>query len=184
MITTAFLSPTTVSQLTVGSEVAWNLPRAFWNLSFTASTVQPLIAVNNIATLSETNVTGQLLFSGWNTGSITGTLLGLEARVICRKSGRIRDRQIQLIVRGEAVGVNQGNAGISYFNTSLYDGSPDIPDATGDDTVYGAANSLWGSTITAADLASLQIAVRYQSGSMPHQDFAYCNAVYLRVTHQ
>ena len=184
MITTAFLSPTTVTQLTVSGEMPWILPRSFWDSGFTAATAQPLRAVNNINALSETSITGQLLFFGWDTGSITGTLLGIEARVICQKNSRIRDRQIQLIVRGEAVGINQGNAGISYYNLGTDDGAPIQGNATGNDSIYGGPASLWGSTITAADLSSLQIAVRYQSGSMPHQDFAYCSAVYLRVTYQ
>lgn len=183
MITTNFLSPTTVTQSTHGQELSWVLPGSRWTAGFTAMTMEPLRAVDNLSALAETRITGLLIFSGWDTSAVTGTLLGIEARVLCRKSSRVRDSQIQLLSSGQTVGNNRANAGISYYNINTADFGPTQGNATGDDSIYGGTADLWNASLAVSDLSNLSIGVRYQSGSMPHQDFAYCSAVMLRINY-
>ena len=143
-----FIKPITVSQTTGASEVSWNLDVDG------CSTTEPLTSFNSKST-------GLLTYSGYNISSIPSvksdgstatTIDGIECKIICNKDARIVDNVIQLAQGGTLIGSNKASL------------------TTGEVHTYGSSTDLWGTSLTYADLSSLQVSVKYTSGSIPHRD--------------
>ena len=128
-------------------------------------TTEPLRAVSLPTGLTGQRKTHMLLWSGWDLGSVSGTVNGIELRVYAEKNGRVRDSVVQLHRNGSLVGANRASG------------------TAGDEHTYGNNSDTWGAALTAADLQTLQVGLIYQSGNMPHSDHAYVDTVQLRVTY-
>ncbi len=154
-----FLKPTTVSQSTGTSEVSWNLGING------CSTTEPLTSFN-------AKSTGLLIYSTYNISSIPSvksdgstatTIDGIECKIICNKDARIVDNIVQLAQGGSLIGSNKASS------------------TTGEVHTYGSSTDLWGTSLTYADLSSLQVGVKYTSGSIPHKDTCYVYSVHLKI---
>jgi hypothetical protein len=168
MAQTAFIAPTTVTQLAGTDTVAWDLDSGMTPHTQDGNccgTTEPLRAVSMPTGLTGQRQTHMLLWSGWNLSSVSGTVMGIELRVHAEKSSRVQDHVIQLYRNGSLIGANRASS------------------TAGDDHVYGSSTDTWGTALTVADLATLQVAVTYQSGALPHSDHAYVDTVQLRITY-
>ena len=154
-----FVKPITVSQTTGASEVSWNLDVDG------CSTTEPLTSFNSKST-------GLLTYSGYNISSIPSvksdgstatTIDGIECKIICNKDARIVDNVIQLAQGGTLIGSNKASL------------------TTGEVHTYGSSTDLWGTSLTYSDLSSLQVSVKYTSGSIPHRDTCYVYSVHLKI---
>ena len=154
-----FIKPITVSQTTGASEVSWNLDVDG------CSTTEPLTSFNSKST-------GLLTYSGYNISSIPSvksdgstatTIDGIECKIICNRDARIVDNVIQLAQGGTLIGSNKASL------------------TTGEVHTYGSSTELWGTSLTYADLSSLQVSVKYTSGSIPHRDTCYGYSVHLKI---
>jgi hypothetical protein len=168
MAQTGFIGPTTVAQTAGTDTVSWDLSAGMTPHTRDGNccgTTEPLRAVSVPTGLAGQRQTHMLLWSGWNLSTVSGTVNGIELRVYAEKNGRVRDSVIQLYSNGSLIGANRADS------------------TAGDEAVYGSSTDLWGTALTAADLATLQVAVTYQSGTIPHSDHAYVDTVQLRVTY-
>jgi len=168
MAQTLFVGPTTVTQTAGTDTVSWDLDSGMTPRTQDGNccgTTEPLRAVSMTSGLTGQRQTHMLLWSGWDLGSVSGTVNGIELRVCAEKSSRVRDSVIQLYSNGSRIGNNRADS------------------TAGDDHVYGSSTDLWGTALTAADLQTLRVAVTYQSGAVPHSDHAYVDTVQLRITY-
>jgi len=168
MAQTLFVGPSTVTQTAGTDTVSWDLDSGMTPHTQDGNccgTTEPLRAVSMTTGLTGQRQTHMLLWSGWDLGSVSGTVNGIELRVCAEKSSRVRDSVIQLYRNGSLIGNNRADS------------------TAGDDHVYGSSTDLWGTALTAADLQTLQVAVTYQSGEVPHSDHAYVDTVQLRITY-
>jgi len=154
-----FIKPITVSQTTGATEVSWNLDITG------CSTTEPLTSFNSKST-------GLLTYSDYNISSIPAvksdgstatTIDGIECKIICNKDARIVDSIVQLAQGGTLIGSNKASL------------------TTGEVHTYGSSTDLWGTSLTYADLSSLQVSVKYTSGSIPHKDTCYVYSVHLKI---
>ena len=164
MAYTNFLKPTSVTQNTGATEITWDLDSSPSN-DMTGSGLQlPL-------TSFDSKSTGLLIYSGWNTSSIPSTsdgstttvINGIEVKVLSNKDARIKDSIIQLAQSGTIIGSNKASA-----------------DA-GENYTYGSSTNVWGATLSYSDLSTLQVALKYKSGSTPHRDTSYVYSVQLKI---
>ena len=70
---------------------------------------------------------------------------------------------MQLAQSGSVIGSNQANADAGEIYT------------------YGNSINLWGATLSYSDLSTLQVALKYKSGSIPHRDTSYVYSVQLKI---
>ena len=168
MAQTLFIGPTTVTQTAGTDTVSWDLSAGMTPHTQDGNccgTTEPLRAVSVPTGLTGQRQTHMLLWSGWNLSTVSGTVNGIELRVYAEKNSRVRDSVIQLYRTGSLIGANRASS------------------TAGDEALYGSSTDLWGTALTAADLQTLQVAVSYQSGAMPHSDHAYVDTVQLRITY-
>ena len=76
---------------------------------------------------------------------------------------RIKDIIVQIAQLGSVIGTNQATS-----------------DA-GNDYTYGSNISVWDTSLVHGDLSTLQVAVKYTSGDIPHKDTAYVYSVQLKI---
>jgi hypothetical protein len=88
---------------------------------------------------------------------------GIECKIISNKDARIVDSIIQLAQSNSVIGNNRASATAGEIHT------------------YGNNTDLWGTTLSYADLATLQIALKYKPGSIPHKDNCFVNSVQLKI---
>ena len=164
MAYTNFLKPQSVTQTTGATEISWNLDVQPRNESTGCSTSEELTSFN-------AKSTGLLIWSGWDTsiipstsdGSTTTVINGIEVKVLSNKDARIVDSIVQLAQSGSVIGLNKADADASENYT------------------YGSSTNVWGATLTYSDLISLQVALKYKSGSKPHKDTSYVYSVQLKI---
>lgn len=165
MAYTSFLIPTKVTQDTGSSEISWLLDSNVQNETTGCESSVPLTSFNSKST-------GLLIFSNFRTnkvpavnddGSTATVLNGIECKIICNKDGRIKDHIIQLAQNGVLIGNNKSSSSSGNIHT------------------YGSNTDLWGASLTHSDLSSLQIAVKYKSGSIPHSDTCYVYSAQLKI---
>ena len=165
MAYTNFIKPTSVTQTTnPTTEISWNLDTSAYNRFTGCSTIEPLTSFSS-------KNTGLLIFSGWDTsvvpstsdGSTTTVINGIEVKVLSNKDARIEDSIIQLAQSGTIIGSNKASA-----------------DA-GENYTYGSSTNVWGATLSYSDLSTLQVALKYKSGSTPHRDTSYVYSVQLKI---
>ena len=167
MAFTNFLKPRSITQNTGSSEISWVLDTSVTNEFTGSSSAEPLSSFN-------AKPTGLLIFGNYATSTrpatrndSTPTLInGIECKIICSKDARIDDSVIQLARSGSVIGKNKAITSSGEIHT------------------YGGSTDLWGTTISQQlDLAGLQVAVRYKSGSIPHRDSCYVYSVQLKIHH-
>jgi len=94
---------------------------------------------------------------------LTTIINGIEVKVFSNKDARIKDSIIQLAQSGSVIGSNKANADAGEIYT------------------YGNSTNLWGATLTYSNLSTLQVALKYKSGSIPHMDTSHVYSVQLKV---
>ena len=164
MAYTNFLKPTISAQNTGATEISWNLDTSTFNTFTGSGSSEPLTSFN-------AKTTGLLLFSGYRTSVIPSTsdgstitiIDGIEVKVLCDKEARIKDSIIQLAQSGSVIGSNKANANAGNIHT------------------YGGSTDKWGTSLTYSDLSSLQVALKYSSGTIPHKDSVYVYSVQLKI---
>jgi hypothetical protein len=165
MAYTSFLVPTEVTQDTGSSEISWVLDTNVQNETTGSGLNVPL-------TSFDSQSSGLLIFSKFRTnkvpavkddGSTATVVNGIECKIICNKDGRIKDSIIQLAQNGALIGTNKSSSSAGNIHT------------------YGSSTDLWGTNLTYPDLSSLQIAVKYKSGTIPHRDTCYVYSAQLKI---
>jgi len=159
MANTNFLRPQTVTQTTASSEKAWVLGPT----SYGITTDGPLNSFG-------TTVTGLLIYSGFSIdipatsdGSTTTVINGIECKISSNKDARIVDSIIQLAQSDSVMGTNKADT------------------TAGEEHTYGGSTDLWGNSLTYADLSTLQVALKYKSGSIPHKDTSAVYSIRLKI---
>lgn len=154
-----FIKPNKVAQTTGSAEVSWNLDVDG------CSTIEPLTSFNSKSTglLTYSNFDISSIPSVKSDGSTATTIDGIECKIICGKDARIVDSVVQLAQGDSLIGSNKASS------------------TTGEIHTYGSSTDLWGTSLTYADLSSLQVSVKYTSGSIPHKDTCYVYAVHLKI---
>jgi hypothetical protein len=157
MAYTNFLRPRTFTQNTAQAEKSWS------GSVDGVGTVGPLSSF-------ETTATGLVIYSGWSLGvpatsdGSTDTVInGIECKIISNKDARIVDSVIQLAQNGSVIGSNKASV------------------STGEVHTYGGSTDLWGTSLTFNDLSTLQVALKYKSGGIPHRDTCYVYSVRLKI---
>ena len=164
MAYTNLLKPTRSTQITGSAEISWNLDTATFNTFTGSASSEPLTSFNSKST-------SLLLCSGYGTSVIPSTsdgstitiIDGIEVKVLSDKKGRIKDNIIQLAQSGSVIGSNKANANAGNIHT------------------YGGSTDTWGTSLTYSDLSSLQVALKYSSGTVPHKDSVYVYSVQLKI---
>ena len=111
------------------------------------------------------------MYSGFNVSSISATsdgstntvIDGIEVKILSDKESRIKDTIIQLAQSGSVIGSNKANTN------------------AGNNYTYGGSTDKWGTSLTYNDLNSLQVALKYSSGTIPHKDSVYVYSVQLKI---
>jgi len=161
---TDFLKPNKSTQTTGATEISWNLDTATFNTFTGSGSSEPLTSFN-------AKTTGLLLCSGYKTSVIPSTsdgstmtvINGIEVKVLSDKESRIKDSVIQLAQAGSLIGSNKADADAGNVHT------------------YGGSTDTWGTSLTYNDLSSLQVALKYSSGTIPHKDSVYVYSVQLKI---
>jgi hypothetical protein len=113
---------------------------------------------------------------------------GIELALNVQRAGRIQDLKIKLVLNGvEIVNSNNLASTINPVQTDMNTGDFTTPqDPVGDFHIYGSPADLWGTALTASDVAdpTFGVVVSFQSNATyPHRDLAYLNQVALRITY-
>ena len=153
MANTNFLKAQTVTQNTASTEKSWVLGSALYGIA----TDGPLNSFG-------VTVTGLLIYSGWPINIPDGsTINGIECKIISNKDARIVDSIVQLAQSGSVIGTNKADP------------------TAGEEHTYGGSTDLWGTTTTLSDLSTLQVALKYKSGSIPHKDASAVYSIQLKI---
>ncbi len=164
MASTDFIKAHKVSQVTASGEISWQLDSSPVNVDTSSGVLEPLSSF-------ESKSTGTLFYSSFDISSIPATsdgstttvINGIECKIISNKDARIVDSVIQLSQSDSVIGNNQALSTAGEIHT------------------YGSSTNMWGTSLTYGDLATLQVAVKYQSGSVPHKDACFVNSVQLKI---
>ena len=120
---------------------------------------------------------------------VLAALTGIEFRLGIQRAARIEDLLIQLTLNGELIGDNIAST-VNPVESNMYTGeymdSPIPPQPVGDFNIYGAADNLWGTTLSSIDIQdpSFGIVISFKSNEIyPHTDLCYVNQVALRATY-
>ena len=103
------------------------------------------------------------LSTAFDFSPVTTTINGIEVKILADKQSRIKDIIVQIAQLGSVIGTNQATS-----------------DA-GNDYTYGSNISVWDTSLVHGDLSTLQVAVKYTSGDIPHKDTAYVYSVQLKI---
>ena len=103
------------------------------------------------------------LSTAFDFSPVTTTVDGIEVKILSNKDARIKDSIIQLAQSGSVIGSNKASADAGEIYT------------------YGDSTNLWGATLSYSDLSTLQVALKYKSGSIPHRDTSYVYSVQLKI---
>ena len=103
------------------------------------------------------------LSTAFDFSPVTTTVDGIEVKILADKQSRIKDIIVQIAQLGSVIGTNQATS-----------------DA-GNDYTYGSNISVWDTSLVHGDLSTLQVAVKYTSGDIPHKDTAYVYSVQLKI---
>ena len=164
MASTNFIKAHKVSQVTASGEISWQLDSSPVNVDTSSGVLEPLSSF-------ESKSTGTLFYSGFDTssipvtsdGSTTTVINGIECKIISNKDARIVDSVIQLSQSDSVIGTNQALSTAGEIHT------------------YGSSTDKWGTSLTKADLLTIQVAIKYKSGSIPHKDSCFVNSVQLKI---
>jgi hypothetical protein len=107
-----------------------------------------------------------LKLTGFNFFDFTGPILGVEARLVMNRGGRITDETIQLCLNDNLIGKNMATLDLDV------------------DKIYGSENDSWGINLNMTDIEnpSFGIVLRFQSHPRwPHKTSPLIDAVELRI---
>jgi hypothetical protein len=180
---TNFISPTNIQQIpdTEFVTIPWvNLPYCIGKNSL-AMTDQPLYTISGLWMERFRSKTNQIWTTGYNIPRLPNDITGISLRVNINRAARIRDLIIQLTLGGELIGQNY-----AFEMTNEYAYMHNIP-LVGDYNVYGGSADMWGTELTAMDVAdpSFGAALSFQSNeTLPHRDLAYINQIAIQVNYR
>lgn len=131
----------------------------------------------------------QIAITGYST-QVPGLtqVAGIELALNVQRAGRIQDLKIKLVLNGvEIANSNNLASTINPVQTDMNTGDFTTPqDPVGDFSIYGGPADLWGTALTASDVAdpTFGVVVSFQSNATyPHRDLAYLSQVALRITY-
>ena len=164
MANSNFLKANKVSQVTASGELSWQLDSSPVDEKTSSGILEPLNSFDS-------KQTGTLFYSNFNfssipatsDGSTTTVIDGIECKIISNKDARIVDSIIQLSQSDSVIGTNQALSTAGEIHT------------------YGSSTNKWGTSLSYGDLATLQVAIKYKSGSIPHKDTCFVNSVQLKI---
>ena len=166
MAYTNFLYAKTVTQTTGSDEISWTLDRAPNSLNTNSIITEPLTSFNE-------KQTGLLKFSNFDLpgsistvqsdGSTATTIDGIEVKIEANKDNRVIDSIIRLTLDGTLSGSNKADTSAGGIHT------------------YGSSTDVWGTTIAQSDLATLGVAIKYKSDTIPHKDTCKVWNVQIRI---
>ena len=96
-------------------------------------------------------------------GSTATTIDGIEVKIEANKDNRVIDSIIRLTLDGTLSGSNKADTSAGGIHT------------------YGSSTDVWGTTIAQSDLATLGVAIKYKSDTIPHKDTCKVWNVQIRI---
>jgi len=170
MTTTSFITPGTVTQVSVDNGIAWTYPLATIgrDASAYAVTAKPLHTISGLWQERFASMTNQLWFTNFPFAPNGSTLTGIEVQINAIRGARIQDYIVQLVLGGNRIGDN-----IAEPDTSNY-------------KIYGSSSNLWNSGATLLNTIDptfgVVIALR-SNVVIPHTDLAYIDNIAMRITY-
>jgi hypothetical protein len=170
MITTDFITPGTVSQVSVDTGIAWNHPLASIGRDGYryAVSARPLHTISGLWQERFASMTNQLWFTNFSFAPAGTRLLGVEVQINAIRSARIQDYIVQLVINGSRVGDNLADPDTSNYK------------------IYGTSTNLWNSDLTIIDTINPTFGVviaQRSNVSIPHTDLAYIDNIAMRITY-
>jgi hypothetical protein len=192
MSTTIFYNPTTITQQNIPNEIT-GIPSIDWNFSpngiapnVYASSKKPLHTVSGLWMEKFLSNTSQLWCTGFKFPNTGTTVVGIEFQLNVLRAARIEDLIIQLTLNGQLIGNNYAST-VNPVQSDMYTGTLLEPlNPVGDLNIYGGPRDLWGTTLTAANIAdpTFGVVVSFKSNVIyPHSDTAYVDQASLRITY-
>jgi len=192
MTTTKFYDPTSISNINIPNEIT-GIPSIDWKYNpialapgAYATSKKPLYTVSGLWMEKFLSNTSQLWCTGYKIPSSSGTIVGIELQLNIQRQARIEDLIIQLTLNGQLIGNNYAST-INPVQSDMYTGELLEPlNPVGDLSIYGGPADLWGTTLTAANVAdpTFGVVVSFKSNVIyPHSDTAYLDQASLRITY-
>ena len=191
-MTTSFYYPTAIDTVAEYNAITnqWSIP---WNWnpynissSTTAITTRPLYTISGLWMEKFLSNTDQLWCTGFNIPASSQTVVGIEVELNVQRASRIEDLIIQLTLNGNIIGDNRAST-VNPVQSDMYTGDYTTPlNPVGDYNIYGSSTDLWGTTLTAAQLANstFGVVISFKSNQIyPHSDLAYVDQVGIRITY-
>ena len=170
MITTQFLTPSTVTQVDTDPSISWLYPNASIGKdeSQYAISSKPLHTISGLWQERFASITSQLWFTNFPFAPNGSTLLGIEVQINAIRGSRVQDYIVQLVLNGERIGDNLADPGVDNYK------------------IYGAPNNLWNSPVQLIDTINVNfgVVIALRSNVLtPHTDTAYIDNVAMRITY-
>jgi hypothetical protein len=192
MTTTAFLFPSTVTQVSIPNEIT-GIPSIDWtgleyisNTGSYAVTKKPLYTISGLWMEKFLSNTSQIWLTDFNIPTNANQLTGIEFQLGIQRAARIEDLLIQLTLNGELIGDNLASW-VNPVQSDMYTADFTTPlNPVGDYNVYGGPNNLWGTTLTTTDVTdpTFGVVISFKSNTTyPHSDIAYVDQVAVRTTY-
>jgi hypothetical protein len=170
--TTAFLIPSTVTQVTDDNGIAWS--NVLGSVDRDPSGSQSAVTSKELYTISGlwqerfASKTNQLWFTNFSFSPVGTTLYGIEVELTATRGNRVQDYTVQLVLNGVLVGDN-------------------IADPSTDNIkIYGSSTNLWNSSIALTDVsnATFGVVIAFRSNvTIPHSDLGYLDQLRMRITY-
>ena len=168
--TTAFLTPTTVTQVTDDNGIAWShilgsVGRDSYVYTVTSKELHTISGLWQERFASKTN---QLWFTNFSFSPSGSTLYGIEVQFSSLRSNRVQDYIVQLVLNGALVGDNIADPGTDNIKT------------------YGSTTNIWNSNLKIIDVINptFGVAISLRSNVLtPHKDLGYLDQVRMRITY-
>jgi len=194
--TTAFANPTNLSNLNIPNTVT-GYPSIDWITKNNtilennyAVSSKPLHTISGLWMEKFLSTTSELYCTRYKFTDPGLTVTGIELALNVQRASRIQDLKIKLILNG--VEIANGNNLASTINpvqSNMYVGTgpTDVyPVPVGNYNVYGGELSLWGVTLTSAQIAdpTFGVVISFHSNQIyPHTDLVYLDQASIRVTY-
>jgi hypothetical protein len=193
MTITDFYNPTTVTNVPVPNTIVPQNPSIDWNYNPTAlgpgayaTSTKPLYTISGLWMEKFLSTTSELFCTGFKIPTTSNTVIGIEFQLNVLRQSRIEDLLIQLTLGGNLIGNNYAST-INPVQSDMYTGALFEPlKPVGDLNIYGGHTDLWGTTLTAADIAdpTFGVVVSFKSNAIyPHRDTVYLDQASLRITY-
>ena len=170
--TTAFLIPSTVTQVTDDNGIAWS--NILGSVDRDPSGSQSAVTSKELYTISGlwqerfASKTNQLWFTNFSFNPVGTVLYGIEVEFNSIRGNRVQDYLVQLVLNGVLVGDNVADPSTDNIKT------------------YGGPTNLWNSNISISDVtsATFGVAIAFRSNvTIPHKDTGYLDQLRMRITY-